>query len=85
MIPLYKNGKKIHMTHLSAVVAFFTLRANLCRKQTSLPWQGCWKNTLHCKLLNFTTKLQLSNLKSNVKSTKRITSSVFTLLKNSEQ
>ena len=33
MIPLYKNGKKIHMTHLSAVVAFFTLRANLCRKQ----------------------------------------------------
>ena len=53
--------------------------------KTSLPWQGCWKNTLHCKLLNFTTKLQLSNLKSNVKSTKRITSSVFTLLKNSEQ
>ena len=47
--------------------------------KTSLPWQGCWKNILHCKLLNFTTKLQPSNLKSNVKSTKRITSSVFTL------
>ena len=50
-----------------------------------VPWSSSWKKILHGRLLNFTTTPQHSNVKSNVKSRKRITSSVFILWRNSKQ